>query len=100
MSGQQDTDQWIHEGELGDVRHGPTEGAHIIPFAFASWQGVSGAPRDISNTWAILYKCFPALRGILSVDDINSLRNGITLRDSVHSQFGKFSIALKPTVSR
>ncbi|KAJ5361687.1 hypothetical protein N7541_002531 [Penicillium brevicompactum] len=37
------------------------------------------------------------LRGDRRLDDINSLRNGITLRDSVHSQFGKFSIALKPT---
>ncbi|KAJ5332723.1 uncharacterized protein MYU51_015313 [Penicillium brevicompactum] len=97
ITGQQNTDQWIHEGEPGGVFHGPTEGAHIIPFAFASWQGVPGAPRDVSSAWAVLYKCFPALRQILSVEKINSLCNGLTLRDSVHSQFGKFTIALKPT---
>ncbi|KAJ5773719.1 hypothetical protein N7457_008615 [Penicillium paradoxum] len=96
ITGQLNTDQWEHEGEPGDVLYGPTEGAHIIPFAFASWLGVSGAPRDTSSTWALLYKCFPTLREILSAEKINTLRNGITLRDSVHAQFGKFTIALKP----
>ncbi|EKV04523.1 hypothetical protein PDIP_86930 [Penicillium digitatum Pd1] len=97
ITGQLNTDQWEHEGEPGNVSHGPTEGAHIIPFAFASWPGVSGAPRDTSSTWTLLYKCFPALRRVLAVEEINTLRNGITLRDSVHTQFGKFTIALKPT---
>ncbi|KAJ5968871.1 hypothetical protein N7501_005119 [Penicillium viridicatum] len=50
----------------------------------------------MSNTWALLYKCFPTVCGILSVEEINTLRNGITLRDS----FGKFTIALKPTKER
>ncbi|KAJ5374446.1 hypothetical protein N7517_006452 [Penicillium concentricum] len=97
ITGQLNTDQWEREGEPRNVFHGPTEGAHIIPFAFASWSGVSGAPRDTSTTWSLLYKCFPALRKILSAEEINTLRNGITLRDSVHTQFGIFTIALKPT---
>ncbi|KAJ5130237.1 uncharacterized protein N7515_006276 [Penicillium bovifimosum] len=97
ITGQLNTDRWEHEGEPENVFYGPTEGTHIIPFAFASWQGVSGAPRDISSTWTVLYKCFPTLRQNLSVEEINTLRNGITLRDSVHTQFGKFTIALKPT---
>ncbi|CRL26460.1 unnamed protein product [Penicillium camemberti] len=97
ITGQLNTDQWEHEGEPENVFHAPTEGAHIIPFAFASWPGVSGAPRDTSSTWALLYKCFPTLREKLSVEEINTLRNGITLRDSVHVQFRKFTIALKPT---
>ncbi|KAI2679620.1 hypothetical protein DTO012A7_5744 [Penicillium roqueforti] len=40
---------------------------------------------------------FPAPQKILSAKEINTLRNGITLRDSVHTQLGKFTIALKPT---
>lgn len=100
ITSQLNTDQWKHEGEPENVFYGPTEGAHIIPFAFATWQGVSGVPRDKSSTWTALYKCFPMLRQILSVEQINTLRNGITLRDSVHTQFGQFTIALKPTVSR
>lgn len=100
ITGQLNTDRWEHEGESENVFHGPTKGAHIIPFAFASWQGVSEVPRDVSSAWTVLYKCFPTLRQVLSVEEINTLRNGITLRDSVHTQFGKFTIALKPTVSR
>lgn len=100
ITGQLDTDRWEHEGEPENVFYGPTEGAHIIPFAFASWSRGSGAPRDTSRTWTLLYKCFPAVRNIISVEQVNTLHNGITLRDAVHTQFGKFAIALKPTVSR
>jgi hypothetical protein len=32
---------------------------------------------------AVLYRCFPTLRQILLVEDIKTLRNGITLRNSV-----------------
>ncbi|KAJ5470528.1 hypothetical protein N7530_007885, partial [Penicillium desertorum] len=85
------------QGEPGNLFHDPTEGAHIIPFAFASWKGAPGVPIDTPATWNCVYKCFPALRQILSSDEINALRNGLTLRDSVHTQFGKFTIALKPT---
>ncbi|KAJ5807323.1 hypothetical protein N7447_010779 [Penicillium robsamsonii] len=74
ITGQLNTDQWEHEGELGDVLYGPTEGGSHNTFC------VSGALRDTSNTWALLYKCFPTLREILSVE-INTLRNRITLRD-------------------
>ncbi|KAJ5950415.1 uncharacterized protein N7479_008828 [Penicillium vulpinum] len=97
ITGQLNTDQWEKEGGPANVFHAPTEGAHIIPFAFASWPEVSRAPGDISRTWTLLYKCFPTLREILSVEEINTLRNMITLRDAVHTQFGKFTIALKPT---
>ncbi|KAJ5554996.1 hypothetical protein N7461_003466 [Penicillium sp. DV-2018c] len=96
-SGQLNTDRWEHEGEPENVFFGPTEGTHIIPSASASWQGVPGASRDTSSTWSALYKCFPALRQNISVEEINALRNGITLRDSVRIEFGKFTIALKPT---
>ncbi|CAI7594999.1 unnamed protein product [Penicillium bialowiezense] len=97
ITAQVNTDQWERDGEPDDIFHGPTEGAHIIPFAFSSWPGASGASRDRSSTWAVLYKCFPELRRHVSADTINSLRNGITLRDHVHTQFGKFAIALQPT---
>jgi hypothetical protein len=35
----------------------------------------------------------------MQVENINDLSNGITLRDYIHTQFGKFSLAFKPTVS-
>lgn len=100
ITGHMNTDHWRSQGRPNDVAFGPTEGAHIIPFAFASWSRTSEAPRGKSNTWTLLYKCFPALRDIVSVGDLNNPRNGITLRDSVHHQFGQFTIALKPTVSK
>jgi hypothetical protein len=35
----------------------------------------------------------------MQVESINDLSNGIALQDYVHTQFGKFTIAFKPTVS-
>ena len=35
----------------------------------------------------------------MQVESINDLSNGIALQDYVHTQFGDFSIAFKPTVS-
>lgn len=35
----------------------------------------------------------------MQAENINDLSNGIALQDYVHTQFGDFSIAFKPTVS-
>jgi hypothetical protein len=35
----------------------------------------------------------------MQVENINDLSNGITLKDYIHIEFGKFSLAFKPTVS-
>ncbi|KAJ5502908.1 hypothetical protein N7463_005782 [Penicillium fimorum] len=91
ITGQLNTGQWGREGEPGHVFHGPTEGAHIIPFA-----GVRSAKRYVKYL-DFTIQVFPALPEILSAEEINTLRNGIILRDSVHTQFGKLTIALKPT---
>ncbi|KAJ5578155.1 uncharacterized protein N7459_007119 [Penicillium hispanicum] len=97
-TGQMNTDYWETIGCPDDIYFGPTEGAHIIPFSYASWDKSSEPPHDSASAWAVLWRCFPRVRQEgLRVDTINSLSNGITLRDSVHREFGKFSIAFKPT---
>ncbi|KAF5865276.1 hypothetical protein ETB97_004859 [Aspergillus alliaceus] len=98
ITSQMDTDYWEKLGCPDDINFGPTEGTHIIPFSYASWDKSSKPPNDSSSAWEVLWRCFPRVRqqGVY-VETINNLSNGITLRDSVHTQFGKFSIALKPT---
>ncbi|KAJ5400540.1 hypothetical protein N7465_011029 [Penicillium sp. CMV-2018d] len=98
ITGQMDTSHWDKLGCPTDINFGPTEGAHIIPFSYASWDKTSEPPNDSASAWEVLWRCFPRVRqeGV-RVETINDLSNGITLRDSVHTQFGQFSIALKPT---
>ncbi|GAB1200955.1 hypothetical protein APSETT444_010336 [Aspergillus pseudonomiae] len=98
VTGQMDTDYWETIGCPDDIYFGPTEGAHIIPFSYASWDKSSvEPPNDNSSAWEVLWRCFPRVRREgLRVETINNLSNGITLRYSVHTEFGKFSIALKP----
>jgi hypothetical protein len=99
-TGQMDTDHWEKIGCPDDIYFARTEGAHIIPFSYASWDKSSEPPNDSSSAWEELWRCFPRVRQEgLRVETIDSLSNGITLRDSVHREFGRFSIAFKPTVS-
>ncbi|CAI7643200.1 unnamed protein product [Penicillium viridicatum] len=98
ITGQMDTSYWEKLGCPTDINFGRTEGAHIIPFSYASWDKSSEPPHDNASAWGVLWRCFPRLRqGGVRVETINDLSNGITLRDSVHIEFGQFSIALKPT---
>ncbi|KAE8408287.1 hypothetical protein BDV37DRAFT_192651 [Aspergillus pseudonomiae] len=100
VTGHMDTDYWETIGCPDDINFGPTEGAHIIPFSYASWDKSSAPPNDTSSAWEVLWRCFPRVRQEgLRVETINNPSNGITLRNSVHTEFGKFSIALKPTDS-
>lgn len=58
------------------------------------------APKDIANAWEVLWRCFPNVRKAgMQVESINDISNGISLTDYIHTQFGKFSLAFKATVS-
>ncbi|KAK2806769.1 hypothetical protein FQN50_005631 [Emmonsiellopsis sp. PD_5] len=98
VTGNTDTSHWNELGRPNDMRHGQLEAAHIIPFAYASWDKSSGPPEHIARAWEALYRCFPRIRQIgMEYDDINALSNGISLRYDIHPQFGEFAIAFKPT---
>ncbi|RHZ60000.1 HNH endonuclease signature motif containing protein [Aspergillus thermomutatus] len=49
--------------------------------------------------WELLYRCFPNVDKVakMKVENINDLSNGITLLSSIHEEFGKFTIAFRPT---
>ncbi|KAE8156608.1 hypothetical protein BDV40DRAFT_293396 [Aspergillus tamarii] len=98
VTGEMDTKYWESLGSPEGTNFAPTEGAHIIPFAYASWENSTSPSFDRARAWEVLYRCFPGVRRAgLSVDNINDLSNGLTLRRSVHDEFGAFNIALKPT---
>ncbi|KAJ5781415.1 uncharacterized protein N7518_009898 [Penicillium psychrosexuale] len=63
----------------------------ITSRAYPELQEIHQAPGPNCISISLRYK------KILSAKEINTLRNGIILRDSVHTQFVKFTIALKPT---
>ncbi|KAK2788760.1 hypothetical protein FQN52_006516 [Onygenales sp. PD_12] len=98
ITGGTDTSHWKELGRPDDMAHGQLEAAHIIPFAYGSWDKSSDAPEHIVRAWEVLYRCFPKVREAgMQVKNINSLSNGISLRYDIHLQFGEFSIAFKPT---
>ena len=52
--------------------------------------------------WEVLYRCFPLVRQVregIGTETIYDTSNGMTLRANIHDEFGRFTIALKPTVS-
>ncbi|KAB8271513.1 hypothetical protein BDV30DRAFT_240487 [Aspergillus minisclerotigenes] len=98
ITGEMDTDYWESIGCPEDTYFAPTEGAHIIPFSYASWDNSTNLPHDRARAWEVLYRCFPEVRRAgLSGDTINDTSNGLTLRESLYYEFGKFNLALKPT---
>ncbi|KAI9927220.1 hypothetical protein MW887_003605 [Aspergillus wentii] len=68
------------------------EAAHIIPFSYGSWKD---SQREM---FEILYRFFPGVRkGGMRITHINDLSNGITLQDSIHTQFRRFQLAFVAT---
>ncbi|OJJ43065.1 hypothetical protein ASPZODRAFT_19764 [Penicilliopsis zonata CBS 506.65] len=98
ITGDMDTEEWDRRGRPDDVDFGPVEVAYIIPFAYTSWEKSTQCPGQTTSSREVLWHCFPQVRLVgMQVSSINSLLNGITLRDYVHTQFGKYTIAFKPT---
>ncbi|OJJ47740.1 hypothetical protein ASPZODRAFT_63861 [Penicilliopsis zonata CBS 506.65] len=98
VTGEMENDRWYKEGASDDVHHGFLEAAHIIPFAYASWDSSSRPPEKISIQWEALWRYFPEVRRLgMQVETINNLYNGITLSSYIHAAFGQFHIAFKPT---
>ncbi|QSS62390.1 hypothetical protein I7I51_02127 [Histoplasma capsulatum] len=56
--------------------------------------------QQLARIWESLYTCFPGIRSHtnLSADTINDYSNLMTLEASLHMVFGKFEIALDPTI--
>ncbi|PGG97677.1 hypothetical protein AJ80_09660 [Polytolypa hystricis UAMH7299] len=93
-----DIDHWKSLNKPSNVMCGDLEAAHIIPFAYASWHDTPGEIRNVANVWKTLFRCFPSLRRTgMHVGNTNGPSNGITLRDILHKQFGKFRCAIEPT---
>ncbi|KAJ9391484.1 hypothetical protein DTO063F5_1094 [Paecilomyces variotii] len=93
-----DFNHWEKVGEPAGIMYSELEAAHIIPLPLASWKESPTASFDASNIWETLYRCFPKVRQIgMKVDNINNPCNGISLRDSLHTQFRKFHLAFAPT---
>ncbi|OJJ45151.1 hypothetical protein ASPZODRAFT_160603 [Penicilliopsis zonata CBS 506.65] len=98
VSGELDTKTWIERGRPDNEDNCYVDVTHIIPFAYASWDKSTPPPGQRATAWEVLYRCFPGVRHIgMAVTSINDLRNGVTLRESIHKAFGRFEIAFKPT---
>lgn len=77
-----------------------TECAHILPFALADFDEERSV--DVQNKaiiWDALHRYFPALKGIIRSDTINSPENAMTLSLTMHKSFGGFEISFERTVS-
>ncbi|OJJ50420.1 hypothetical protein ASPZODRAFT_13500 [Penicilliopsis zonata CBS 506.65] len=97
-SGNMDIDEYKARGRPSGVDSCYVEGVHIIPFAYASWDNTVAPPEQTASAWEVLWRCFPRVRQVgMQVASINDLSNGITLRGSLHREFGRFQIAFKPT---
>ncbi|KAJ9296811.1 hypothetical protein DTO271G3_5010 [Paecilomyces variotii] len=95
-----DFKHWEKVGGPAGIMYSELEAAHIIPFSLTSWKESLAASFDISDAWETLYRYFPKVRQIgMKVDNINNPCNGISLRDSLHTQFGKFHLAFAPTAT-
>jgi hypothetical protein len=100
VTGQMDVEHWIESNCPADIPKGLVEAAHIIPFSYGSWDKASAPPHGTSSAWTFLYRCFPdVLEAGMKPENINNLWNGMTLRNALHVEFGRFSLAFKPTVS-
>ncbi|OJJ42576.1 hypothetical protein ASPZODRAFT_137195 [Penicilliopsis zonata CBS 506.65] len=74
------------------------EAAHIVPFAIASFKD-EPERQYITSVWNTLYRYFPSVRSRINFQytNINSLANAMMLERGVHTEFGKFNLALEPT---
>ncbi|KAJ9217810.1 hypothetical protein DTO166G4_614 [Paecilomyces variotii] len=89
--------KWDEIGAPEDLECDYIEAAHIIPFSLASWKAEPGSTYNISQVWEALYRCFPAVRHVIGITNINDRSNGFCLRRDMHTAFGSFGIAFEPT---
>ncbi|KAF7719036.1 Uncharacterized protein PECH_000218 [Penicillium ucsense] len=59
-------------------------------------QAIKFDDHDTAIKWSSIYTAFPKTKAI-AASKINSLENGITLRQELHRAFQRFLIALRPT---
>jgi len=85
--------------DLDNTVTADTDAAHIIPFSLGTF--AESERRNTAAIWDALYRCFPSLRSRinLSLDKINDTYNATTLITNLHAAFGKFQLALEPTVT-
>ncbi|KAJ5493444.1 hypothetical protein N7539_002190 [Penicillium diatomitis] len=67
---------------------------HIIPFSLGGFNKKDD--HDTAIKWSSIYTAFPKTKAI-AASKINTLENGITLRQELHRAFQRFLIALRPT---
>ncbi|KAJ6187542.1 hypothetical protein N7519_002450 [Penicillium mononematosum] len=90
---------WQHweEAKLSDdILIAQTEGAHIIPYSYAS-RKISTVQTKRASAWTLLYESFPALRNTIHSESINDPANGMTLITDLHAWFGTFQLAFEAT---
>ncbi|CDM34954.1 unnamed protein product [Penicillium roqueforti FM164] len=75
------------------------EAAHIIPFAFGSFQANNSESVDRNTKiWVNLRRYFPALRNMsFTPEQINSEKNILMLDAEIHKEFGQFRIIFEAT---
>ncbi|CAG8265346.1 unnamed protein product [Penicillium nalgiovense] len=89
--------QYAEEAGLSyDIPAAPTEGAHIIPYSYASWKTPTVRTKRTS-AWTFLYESFPALRNTIHAESINDPANGMTLLTDLHTWLGDFRLAFEAT---
>ncbi|PGH14871.1 hypothetical protein AJ79_02733 [Helicocarpus griseus UAMH5409] len=57
----------------------------------------SSVPKEIAESWAVLYKCFPSLQEVVDISKINETTNGLSLHTLIHRAFGLFKLAFEAT---
>ncbi|KAN0077866.1 hypothetical protein V8E54_006170 [Elaphomyces granulatus] len=93
-----ETNEWKVRGRPENEDHGHLEVAHIIPYAYANYENTSTPPKGPSESWGVLWRCFPALRRIgMNPDHINDPSNALSLLASLHKEFGDFKLAFEAT---
>ncbi|PSS08588.1 hypothetical protein M430DRAFT_37402 [Amorphotheca resinae ATCC 22711] len=98
VSNQMDQKRYDEIGSPDDINNAEVEGAHIIPFNYGKWKDTPAAAQEVSKAWEVLWRYFPAVRRCgLNIDNINDPSNGMTLSESIHRQFGRFSLAFIAT---
>lgn len=111
-----DVPRWKQLGRPENEIKAKLEAAHIIPFSFASYKDkdvcfvpvsmmmilntncLKAPPKHVSETWAMLYRCFPDLRSICNPAEINDPTNGLMLASPFHEEFGDLSLTFVTTV--
>lgn len=81
-----------------DADTGITNGAHVVPFAFASGtenETEQSSIYQLCDIWSSMYRIFPNLRKF-GMAQINDPANALTLQAEMHTTFGAFRWALEP----